>query len=79
MTSSVYKAIVSDKLLSPPTGGKGAKRPSRVMRINLDVLSDLDDIRSQARETTAGYPNSPRNQRLVEFLDLLDEFLPMEY
>jgi hypothetical protein len=78
MTSSIFKAILKEKAESPPTGGRGVKNPSKFIRLSEDALEHFDHLRAATRGSIAEFPLSPRNKRLTEFLDLLDECFPTD-
>ena len=78
MQSRVFNGLKRWKAVQGTKGGRGKTAPSEFMRVPIDAISDLDDILTEFRERYGEYPDSPRNARLFELLDRLDELLPPE-
>lgn len=76
MPSRIYRAALQWKKDNPAPGGRGLKAPSTFIRLPENVLDDVDHL---ILEFTTKYwesQDSPRSQRLFEFIDRLNELLP---
>lgn len=76
MQSRVFNGLKRWKSRQGTKGGRGKTAPSEFMRVPLDAISDLDDLITGFRERYGEHPDSPRNVRLFELLNRLDELFP---
>lgn len=76
--SRIFKALLRYQASPKPSlGGVQNKNPTKVVRVPLNFLEDLDvliaDFQAQSDEATE---SNPRFDRLRRFLSSLDELLP---